>query len=115
MFESTTLFFGNNPAESLVCSSRAEAELLAAIARTGLRGSVPVPDTEEKCRELLPKFEAHLTRARKRFAELAAERAGTEKMRQGIEDILWHWFVHGRPNSGPRPANPGRGVQNAGT
>jgi len=97
MFESTTLFFGKNPAESLVCSSRAEAELLAAIARTGLRGSVPIPDTEEKCGKLLPEFEAHLARARKRFAELAAERAGTAKMRQGIEDILWHWFIHGRP------------------
>ena len=97
MFESTTLFFGKNPAEILVCSSRAEAELLAAIARTGLRGSVPVPDTEEKCGKLLPEFEAHLTRARKRFAELAAERAGTEKMRQGIEALLWHWFIHGWP------------------
>jgi hypothetical protein len=115
MFESTTLFFGKNPAESLVCSSRAEAELLAAIARTGLRGSVPVPDTEEKCRKLLPEFEAHLARARKRFAELAAERAGTAKMAQQIEDILWHWFIHGRPNSGPRPAKPGRGVRKVGT
>jgi hypothetical protein len=97
MFESTTLYFGKNPPEYLVCSSRAEAELLAAIARTGLRGSVPVPDTEEKCRKLLPEFEAHLAHAKKRFAELAAERAGTEKMRQGIENILWHWFVHGYP------------------
>ena len=35
MFESTTIYFGKNPAVSLVCDSRAEAELLAAIARDG--------------------------------------------------------------------------------
>jgi hypothetical protein len=97
MFESTTIYFGKNPPEHLVCASRAEAELLFRIAEVGVRGSVPVPDTEEKCRDLLLKFEDRLARGRARIEELAAERCGTEKMRQQVVDIMWHWFIHGKP------------------
>ena len=42
MFEATTLYFGKNPAVSMVCDSRAEAELLAAIAETGYRGPISI-------------------------------------------------------------------------
>jgi hypothetical protein len=47
MFEATTIYFGKNPAVSLVCDSRAEAELLAAIAREGVSGPISIPTTEE--------------------------------------------------------------------
>jgi hypothetical protein len=46
-FEATTLYFGRNTGRSMVCSSRFEAELLAAIANTGLRGEIPIPCTEQ--------------------------------------------------------------------
>ena len=42
-FEATTVYFGKKPAVSHVCASRPEAELLAVIAREGLRGPVSVP------------------------------------------------------------------------
>jgi hypothetical protein len=99
MFEATTLYFGKNPAVSLVCDSRAEAELLAAIAETGYRGPISIPATEEGCRILHKKLQDRLTRARARFEELARERAGSERMQAQIVEILWRWFIHGRPAS----------------
>jgi len=104
MFEATTLYFGKNPAVSLVCDSRAEAELLAAIAETGYRGPISTPSTEEGCRIFHKKLQDRLTRARAQFEQLARERAGSERMRAQIVEILWRWFIHGRPTSSAQKA-----------
>jgi hypothetical protein len=104
MFEATTIYFGKNPAVSLVCDSRAEAELLAAIAREGVSGPISIPTTEEGCRILYQRLQDRLTRARAHFEELARERAGSERMRAQIVEILWRWFIHGRPTSSAQEA-----------
>ena len=87
---------------SLVCDSRAEAELLAAIAETGYRGPISIPTTEEGCRILHQKLLDRLARARAQFEELARERAGSERLQAQIVEILWRWFIHGRPASSAR-------------
>ena len=102
MFEATTLYFGKNPAVSLVCDSRAEAELLAAIAATGYRGPISIPTTEEGCRILHQKLQDRLARARARFEELARERAGSTRLQAQIVDTLWRWFLYGGPKSTAR-------------
>ena len=99
MFEATTLYFGKNPAVSIVCDSRAEAELLAAIAETGYRGPISIPTTEEGCRILHQKLLDRLTHARAHFEELARERAGSERLQAQIVEILWGWFIHGAPQN----------------
>src|SRR5208283_4514206 len=91
MFESTTIYFGKNPAVSLVCDSRAEAELLATIAETGYRGPISIPTTEEGCRILHQKLLDRLARGRARIEELARERAGSDRMREQIIEILYRW------------------------
>ncbi|SPE33866.1 hypothetical protein SBA2_810014 [Acidobacteriia bacterium SbA2] len=99
MFESTTIYFGKNPAVSIVCDSRAEAELLAAIAETGYRGPISIPTTEEGCRNLYQRLQDRLTRARAQFEQLARERAGSERLQAQIVEILWGWFIHGFPQN----------------
>ena len=99
MFEATTIYFGKNPAESIVCDSRAEAELLAAIAETGYRGPISIPITEEGCRIIHKKLQDRLTRARAQFEQLARERAGSERLQAQIVEILWRWFIYGAPQN----------------
>src|SRR5208283_6150098 len=102
MFEATTIYFGKNPAVSILCDSRAEAELLAAIAETGYRGPISIPTTEDGCRILHQKLQDRLTRARARFEELARERAGSTRLQAQIVEILWRWFIHGGPTQSVR-------------
>jgi len=80
-----------------VCASRPEAELLATIAREGLRGPVSFPETEKECRALLVKLGARITTAKAEFETLAEERAGSERLREQVIELLHRWFVHGRP------------------
>jgi hypothetical protein len=99
MFESTTIYFGKNPAVSIVCDSRAEAELLAAIAEAGYRGPISIPTTEGGCRILHQKLLDRLARARAQFEQLARERAGSERLQAQIVEILWRWFIYGAPQN----------------
>jgi hypothetical protein len=69
----------------------------AAIAREGLRGPVSVPTTEQGCRTLYQSLESRLSSARARFEELAKERAGSDKLREQVTELLHRWFIHGRP------------------
>ena len=71
-FEANTIYFGSKPALSQVCASRAEAELLYAIATQGLRGPVSVPMTEQDCVQIAGALEKRLAAARSRFEEVAA-------------------------------------------
>lgn len=98
-FEATTVFFGSKPGTSHVCANRPQAELLAGIASAGLRGPVSLPMTESECRELNGLLNARLERARRRFGELSESRAGTERLREAIAQLLYRWFLHGRPTA----------------
>jgi hypothetical protein len=96
-FEATTLYFGKKPAVSHVCASRAEAELLLAIANTGLRGQVRIPHQDPECRSLTTQLSARMMQAEERFAQLAGERAGSDRLKEQVLDTLRTWFVDGRP------------------
>jgi hypothetical protein len=96
-FEATTLFFGKKPGQAYECSSRAEAELLYRIAHEGLRGSFSIPSEEAQCRKLLADLEYRLEEGRRKISILAEERAGTEKLREQVVEILNRWFIHGQP------------------
>jgi len=96
-FEATTVYFGKKPALSHVCASRAETELVYAIAHEGLRGPVSLPATEKACRELGRLLERRITTARSKFEELAQQRAGSDKLREQVVDLLCRWFIHGAP------------------
>lgn len=78
-------------------ASRPEAELLAAVARAGLRGPVSVPATENECRQLCQRVETRLAVARAKFDDLATQRTGSDKLREQVVELLQRWFIHGRP------------------
>ena len=110
-FEATTIYFGQKPAVSQVCATRAEAELLYAIAAQGLRGPISIPTTEENCVRLVTALENRLADARSRFEDLAAARAGTDELRERVVDFLHKWFVNGKEDitgNLPRSARPAR-------
>lgn len=94
-FEATTVYFGKDTHRNLVCSGRTEAELLTAIAKTGLRGDVLIPTTERGCRQLAERLQTRLVEAAAKFEVLAQERAGSENLRRQINFHLHHWFIHG--------------------
>ena len=96
-FDANTVYFGKKPAVSHVCSSRAEAELVAAIALEGLRGPVSLPSTEKGCLELGEMLRERLSEANARFEEIADQTAGSDRLRAQVAKQLHRWFVHGRP------------------
>jgi hypothetical protein len=96
-FEATTLYFGKKPAISHVCNSRAEAELLFSIAETGLRGPVSIPDSEDECEKRSSSLLARLSEGRTKLQELAQARAGTNKLREQTVELLYRWFILGKP------------------
>lgn len=96
-FEATTVYFGKKGKAHLVCDSRAEAELLYAIAQTGQRGVVAVPVAETDCQRLLDSLKARLEKGETRLAELAEMRAGTDKMHEQMVVVLRRWFIQGKP------------------
>ena len=82
---------------SLICESRAEAELVAAIARAGLRGQINVPRTEKECLSLSRQLESRLEVGTQKLEELAQQYAGTDKIREQVAAILKQWFISGKP------------------
>ncbi|MBI1762776.1 MAG: hypothetical protein HYR56_15180 [Acidobacteria bacterium] len=98
-FEATTLYFGKKGKAHLVCDTRAEAELLFAIAQVGLRGEIVVPASEKDCQRLLTELKARLEKGQTRLEELAEVRAGTQKLRKQVLDVLRRWFIQGKPSS----------------
>jgi len=97
-FEATTVYFGKKPAISHVCSSRAEAELVYAISRAGLRGAVSIPASETECSRVLKALESRFREGRKRMEEMAEQLAGTDKLREQIATVLHRWFIIGKKN-----------------
>lgn len=96
-FEASTVYFGKKPAVSLVCDSRAEAELVSAIARAGLHGEVVIPNSESACMKLAHQLESRINEGFATLEELAQQYAGTEKVREQVAAILRGWFIVGRP------------------
>jgi len=96
-FEATTVYFGKKGKEHLVCDSRAEAELLFAVAQTGLRGKIFLPTSEKECQRALQALNSRLENGQARLAELAEARAGTDKLREQVLDVMRRWFIHGKP------------------
>jgi hypothetical protein len=98
MFEPNTVFFGSKPPVMHECSSRAEAELLYAVADAGLRGPVSLPDREIDCQRVLRHFINRLAAGTKLISEIAEARAGDEKLKEQVAEVLHRWFINGRPN-----------------
>jgi hypothetical protein len=98
-FEATTVYFGQKPAINRVCDSRSEAELLAAIAAIGVRAHVVLPDSEGESEHVLKTLNQRLEEGKTKIEQLAAERAGTDKLRERVVALLWHWFTQGFPKS----------------
>jgi hypothetical protein len=96
-FEATTVYFGKKGKSHLVCDSRAEAELIFAVAQTGLHGKILLPTGEQDCQRALQALNSRLEKGHTRLAELAEARAGTDKLREQLVDVLRRWFIHGRP------------------
>lgn len=96
-FEASTVYFGKKPAVSLVCDSRAEAELISAIARAGLHGELGIPTSESACMKLAHQLENRMNEGFAKLDDLAQQYAGTHKVRDQVAAILKHWFVCGKP------------------
>ncbi len=96
-FEANTIYFGKKPAVSLVCDSRAEAELISAIAAVGLRRRLAIPDSESACSKLSHQLESRMTEGFAKLEELAQQYAGTDKVREQVAAILKQWFIVGKP------------------
>lgn len=96
MFEPNTVFLGSRPSVPHECSSRAEAELVFAIAQAGLRGPVPLPATEAECGSVLRRLRSRLAQGNKLIEQLAADKAGSDRLQEQVAGILRHWFIHGQ-------------------
>jgi hypothetical protein len=70
------------------------------------RGPISIPTTEEGCRILHQRLKDRLARARAQFEQLARERAGSERLQAQIVDILWRWFIYGRPTESAQSPHP---------
>jgi hypothetical protein len=95
-FEANTVFFGSKPAVSVACDNREQAELVYAVATAGLRGPVLLPIAPEACREVAGELSIRLSRTRDRLQTLAESRAGSEKTRAQVFDLLYRWAIDGR-------------------
>lgn len=96
-FEANTVYFGQKPVVSLICESRPEAELVAAMARVGLRGQIKIPGTEKECLSLARQLESRIEIGMQKIEELAGQYAGTDKVREQVAAILKQWFIAGKP------------------
>ena len=78
---------------------------MAAIATTGVHGLTTIPNSETECQQVLDRLTQRLAAGTTRIAELAAERAGSETLREQVVAMLQRWFTHGLPNHEIEPAN----------
>lgn len=96
LFEAHTVFFGSKPPASIHCDSREQAELVYEVAKWGLRGPVPLPIAREDCRTLIAELSSRLTGIRHALQALAESRAGSERTREQVFDLLYRWAINGR-------------------
>jgi hypothetical protein len=95
-FEANTVFFGAKPAVSLDCNSREQAELVYAVATAGLRGAVPLPVEPDACRQLAMELSVHFSSIKDRLQMLAESRAGSDKIRAQVYELMYRWAINGR-------------------
>ncbi len=101
MFDRETVFFGKDRnAQRAVCSSRAQAELVARLAQLGFRGEIETPDAASQCGEVLSELNERLAEARDEFETIASSRVPDEKTRDETLQLLTRWFIHGKPAPG---------------
>jgi hypothetical protein len=74
----------------------AQAALVADLAAQEFRGEIIIPETAQACQDCRTQLAARLTRARTRFAELAASRTGQTPMQEKVVFTLLHWHTHGK-------------------
>ena len=103
MFDNSTVYFGKERKDSMVCGSRAEAELIKLLSDLGVNGAVNVSPTPAGCEELTKRLNDRIAIAKSRFEELASTRTGLEDKRNEVVDLLLRWFVLGRPTNSPAP------------
>lgn len=95
-FEANTVFFGSKPAASVECDSREQAELVYTVATAGLRGAVLIPVAPDACRDLASELSARLLRIKDRLQALAESRAGSDRTREQVFELMYRWCVNGR-------------------
>lgn len=98
-FEANTVFFGSKPAVSMECDSREQAELIHAVATAGLRGPVPVPVAPDACRELGTELSGRISRLKDQLQTLAESRAGSDKIRAQVFELMYRWAINGRQSA----------------
>src|SRR5262249_33443616 len=81
-----------------VCSSRAQAELVAALAELSFRGTLRLPEDEDHCRDAMAELESRLNTAQGEFETITSERVAAEKKRAGIVARMIRWRIHGKRN-----------------
>ncbi len=105
MFDPHTVYFGSKPAVPIECSSRAQAELMYAVAQTGLRGPVHLPDGEADCQRVMGLLIERLAAWRKWIDEKVELMAADANIKEQVAAILWGWFIHGKPDESGVPSD----------
>ncbi len=100
MFDNETVYFGKDRKDHMICTSRAEAELVKLLADHGVHGSVNISPTAGGCEDIKQRVEQRITAAKARFEELAQTRTSLSEKQTEVVDLLLRWFVLGRPGSG---------------
>ena len=77
-------------------SSPEQAALVADLARLGVRGETAVPKSAATCSECLKQMHDRMSTAQEKFAEVAAQRTGTESLQEKTTALLLHWYVLGK-------------------
>lgn len=89
MYDRKAVYFGEGRnAKRLECDSRGQAEFVNRIASLGLRGSMPVPIAERACRDMLARIDDRLQKSQSVFEALVESRAGDEKTRREVTELL---------------------------
>lgn len=110
MFDPNCVYFGKDRALTMDCRWLGEAQLVVFLAELGLSGLVKFPGSDEGCKNLLRDASKRVAEARARFYELAASRAGDERIQAQMVELLLRWFVFGRK---PGESSPGNGFSEA--
>jgi len=98
-FEANTVFFGSKPAVGIECDSREQAELVHAVATAGLRGAVVLPAEPDACREFATELSARISRLKDQLQTLAESRAGSDKIRAQVFELMYRWAISGRESA----------------
>jgi hypothetical protein len=97
MFDDSTVYFGKDRKEYMVCKSREEAELVKLLADLGVHGAVNISPKMDGCVDLKGKIEKRIQAAKSRFEELAQTRTNLGEKQAEVVELLLRWFVIGRP------------------